>query len=87
MTKSPPTRPPSSSPSPPRPRLLTHLQVICALREERGMHGLTATAEKYGIAVSQLCDLLSFPPRTKLSKRLRESLRLRLYEFYEKLED
>ena len=78
MTQTDPTR--SLSPR----HLLTREQVISKLREERGMAGLTATAVKYGLKVSQVCDVLSFPARKKLSKRMLERLNYLLHEFYEK---
>jgi hypothetical protein len=65
--------------------LLTREQVLAALREERGMHGLTVTANRYSIPVQQLCDVLSIPSRKKLSKKMLEALKIKLWEFYEKV--
>ena len=72
---------------PVRPRLLTRLQVICALREERGMRGLAATAERYGLSPQQVADVLSYPPRTKLSRRMWTALGYKLHEFFEKVKE
>lgn len=71
--------------APARRRLLTRDQVIAALRKERGEKGLVKTAEEYGLPPSQLCDVLSVPPRARLSKRMVEALRYKLWEFYEKV--
>ena len=79
--------PDSKSTRPPRPRLLTRDQVLAALRAERGLHGLTATAEKYGLKASQVCDVLSIPPRARLSKRMAERLRFQLIEMYARIGD
>lgn len=76
-----------NDPRPTRPRLLTREQVLAALREEREREGLTRTAERYGLAVQQISDVLAVPPRTKLSRRMWTRLGYRLHEFFEKKED
>lgn len=69
----------------PHRRLLTRDQVLAALRQERGMLGLTATAEKYGLKPSQVCDVLAIPPRANLSKKMAEALSFQLVEMYRKV--
>lgn len=85
---------PASCPRRPRrrrPRLLTRDQVLAALRQEvlaagnGGPGGLTATAKKYGVSVSQLSDVLR--GSAKLSERLYTKLNYILHEFFEKRED
>ena len=71
----------------PTRHLLTREQVVEALRYERGMEGLTKTAAKYGLRVSQICDVLSIPPRAKLSKRMALRLRYQLFEMYSRIGD
>jgi hypothetical protein len=44
---------------------------------------LSATARKYDLAPSQICDLLAEPPRTALSRRMAEKLQYRMWELYE----
>lgn len=81
------TNPPATSPTAAR-RLLTREQVLSALRQEvqsGGQGGLTATAHRYGLSAQQLNDILV--GRSNLSKRVVAKLRLRLHQFYEKLED
>lgn len=78
MSDSKPTRPP-------RRRLLTRDQVLAALRAERGLHGLTKTAEKYGLAPQQICDCLA--GRCRLSKRMAERLSYELIEMYARIGD
>jgi hypothetical protein len=76
---------PASLLSPTPPRLLTCDQVISALRAERDRDGLAATARRYDLAPQQVCDLLA--GRTKLSRRMRQKLQYRLWEFFEKVGD
>ena len=78
MSDSKPTRPPCR-------RLLTRDQVLAALRAERGLHGLTATASRYQIAPQQLCDILA--GRAGLSKRVAARLRYELVELYARIGD
>lgn len=68
-----------------RNKLLTRAEVLKLLREERGMLGLTATAEKYGLKASQVCDCLAIPPRANLSKKMAEALSYQLVEMYRKV--
>ena len=82
MTSTPPNRAVTSHLP---PGLFTRAEVLAALRRERGERGLTKTAELYGIAPSQICDVLSCPPRKRLSKKMIEALRFRLIELYEKV--
>jgi hypothetical protein len=85
MADTKPTRSSRSSSSPSPRRLLTRDQVLSALRKERAFLGLTKTADKYGLRAQQICDVLSEPPRAKLSKRMAERLSYKLYEMYEKV--
>lgn len=76
MTNPLPTRPPL-----PR-HLLTRQEVLSRLREERGMLGLTKTAEKYDLKVSQVCDVLA--GRAALSRRMAEKLSYVMWTLYER---
>ena len=65
--------------------LLTRAEVLALLRKERAMLGLTKTSEKYNLRAQQICDVLSEPPRARLSRRMAEALSFKLIELYEKV--
>ena len=68
----------------PLPRhLLTRAEVIQKLREERGLNGLTKTAEKYDISPQQIADILA--GRAAMSKRVYTRLKYKLHEYFERL--
>lgn len=66
-----------------RAALLTEEQVLTRLREEIEGESLTVVAQRYGIRVQQLSDIMY--GRASLSKRVTARLRYRLVKLYEKL--
>lgn len=65
-----------------KPKLLTEEEVLDALQKEVEFTSLTAVAKKYGLAASQISDVLS--NRASLSKRMSEYLGYKLKKFYER---
>lgn len=68
-----------------RAALLTEEQVLARLRDEIEAESLTQVAQRYGIRVQQLSDIMY--GRANLSKRVTERLRLRLVKLYEKIHE
>lgn len=65
-----------------KPTLLTEEEVLDALHKEVEFTSLTAVAKKYGLAASQISDVLSH--RANLSKRMAEYLGYIVKRYFER---
>lgn len=68
-----------------RALLLTESQVLTQLREEITSESLTIVADRYGIKVQQLSDIMY--GRANLSKRVVERLSYKLVKLYERVHE